>query len=546
MTDASAAARVRRVGWAGPPVLANAWLHAVSCHHEPALDEVERVRAQARAVGDTQLAAEAEMVAAVAFINVGEAARCLARVTRALESPSTSDDAGFRGWATSLAGAALLALDRVDEGLETLANAEVLLRETRVAEPRVAHAYGTIGRCRTHVHLFAAAAESYHLALQIDRALGLAVGSDLHGRAENLLFWAMRLEHLGDLDQARRRAAESVRAFAAVLHEPADNGPHAERCLAPIGAALAGCRPLGEGSSTDPAGDLEKARAAAAECTMPESATWLAHATAAVRLRLGDPAEALACVDHVPTAPDEPRQPLLGDRLFTASTCHQALGNTAAAFTLYKAFHRHSDLAAFAAQQARGDAALDRVDGARAAEDYAQRARGSVTDPLTGVANRQRFDARLDELLVAAGPGRPLALAVIDVDDVHTVNEQHGRRTGDEVLRAVASMLDRDTVPHDLVARLGRDEFAMLCPGMDHGASRMLRDAVGSAIASYPWDVLTAPGLRVRVSIGLAVWSPGTRAEDLLDRAYADLAEHAPGRTAPPASQPSFDARTAS
>lgn len=555
--------RARR-GWAGPPVLTDAWVHAVNCHPDPALASVDRILARAAITGDQRLASEAEMVAAIAYINVGDAHRCLARVTRALESPGIPDDAGFRGWATTLAGAALLLLERLDEGLETLDEAETLLEQTRVAEPRVAHAYGNLGLCRSRVQLFEAASESYDLALELDVALELPRAPDLHGRAENLLFWGLRLEHAGDLDGARERYGQAVQAFEHVLGEPEDqrNGEHD---LAVVGMALAGNRPLGEGTSADPAGDLDRAREAAVRSALPEAAYWLTFATAAVQLRLGDPSGALAAVDGVGRGHEGLWHSLHPDRLFTVSACYEARGDTTGAFDVYRAFHRRTDEAAYRAHLNRGAAALDRVSRAHLADEYEQRARAAVTDPLTGLANRRRLDTRLDELVAAAGPGRPLALVVVDIDGLHEVNQRFGRHTGDDVLRAVASMLDRDGTPHDLAARLGGDEFALLCPGIEPGTAQMLRDSVGASVSSYPWSVLLAPGLRVTVTVGVASWSPGTRGEDLLERAYSDLSGHDLSGQAPSGrseywsrpearagtgqegtAQPSFDASTAS
>ena len=87
-------------------------------------------------------------------------------------------------------------------------------------------------------------------------------------------------------------------------------------------------------------------------------------------------------------------------------------------------------------------------------------------DPLTGVANRQAFDERLNhELAVTRRSGHPTAVVLLDVDDFKRINDRHGHVAGDEVLRTVATVAARSVRETDLVARLGGDEFAAILPG---------------------------------------------------------------------------------
>ncbi|HLL92867.1 MAG TPA: diguanylate cyclase, partial [Solirubrobacteraceae bacterium] len=89
-------------------------------------------------------------------------------------------------------------------------------------------------------------------------------------------------------------------------------------------------------------------------------------------------------------------------------------------------------------------------------------------DPLTGLRNRRLFEHDL-RLQVARSRryGEVAGLLVIDLDAFKQVNDRHGHKAGDDVLRAVARALTRRLRESDLVARLGGDEFAVLLPHVD-------------------------------------------------------------------------------
>lgn len=89
-------------------------------------------------------------------------------------------------------------------------------------------------------------------------------------------------------------------------------------------------------------------------------------------------------------------------------------------------------------------------------------------DGLTGLESRQVFMRNATAALNAARQaGRPAALMLVDVDDLRSVNGRFGQQRGDMVLLAVARSIwsSARREEHDLVARLGNDEFALLMPG---------------------------------------------------------------------------------
>ena len=87
----------------------------------------------------------------------------------------------------------------------------------------------------------------------------------------------------------------------------------------------------------------------------------------------------------------------------------------------------------------------------------------SVTDPLTGLANRRRLMAAFgDELNRAARYGTPIAMLVIDLDRLKEINDRRGHAQGDRALQLVAESLRRTCRATDVAARMGGDEFVVL------------------------------------------------------------------------------------
>ena len=92
----------------------------------------------------------------------------------------------------------------------------------------------------------------------------------------------------------------------------------------------------------------------------------------------------------------------------------------------------------------------------------------SLEDPLTGLANRRRWDAELASACsTARQDGSTIAVVLLDIDHFKTVNDRHGHAGGDEVLREVGRLLTTRVRASDLVARLGGDELAVLMPDAD-------------------------------------------------------------------------------
>jgi diguanylate cyclase (GGDEF)-like protein/PAS domain S-box-containing protein len=148
-------------------------------------------------------------------------------------------------------------------------------------------------------------------------------------------------------------------------------------------------------------------------------------------------------------------------------------------------------------------------------------ARLALHDPLTGLANRLLLDDRLRVALARAGRhGSLTGVLYLDLDGFKAVNDRHGHSVGDEVLRAVADRLSAVVRPADVVARVGGDEFVVVCEELDGpDEGELIAARVGAAIGKTA--VTSAGPLRVIASIGLALaeGASGADADELIRRA---------------------------
>ncbi|HUE77097.1 MAG TPA: GGDEF domain-containing protein [Longimicrobiales bacterium] len=131
----------------------------------------------------------------------------------------------------------------------------------------------------------------------------------------------------------------------------------------------------------------------------------------------------------------------------------------------------------------------------------------ALTDSLTGLRNARYFHARLqEEHAESERTGKPLALAVLDLDHFKRVNDQHGHPVGDDVLAAAARAIASVTRLGETEARVGGEEFALLLPGstgeMARDAAERVRRAIGAAATVLPGP--EERSVRVTASAGVA------------------------------------------
>ncbi|SDN39245.1 diguanylate cyclase [Geodermatophilus sp. DSM 45219] len=128
----------------------------------------------------------------------------------------------------------------------------------------------------------------------------------------------------------------------------------------------------------------------------------------------------------------------------------------------------------------------------------------SHEDPLTGLANRRRWDAELAEACAEARrTGTSLAVVLADVDRFKQVNDRYGHSGGDEALRRIAGALTGRVRAGDVVARLGGDELAVLLPGTDLGRAVALAEQL--RVAALELGLPDAGPGSLTLSLGVAV-----------------------------------------
>lgn len=114
-------------------------------------------------------------------------------------------------------------------------------------------------------------------------------------------------------------------------------------------------------------------------------------------------------------------------------------------------------------------------------------------DTLTGLANRNGFDPAAElELLAGARAGRPTALLFIDIDHFKAWNEELGHLGGDQVLQAVARVIESQVRDGDLSCRWGGEEFAVLLPSADRDEAQTVAERIRRAFATMQL-VVTKP-----------------------------------------------------
>lgn len=161
---------------------------------------------------------------------------------------------------------------------------------------------------------------------------------------------------------------------------------------------------------------------------------------------------------------------------------------------------------------------------ARAAEATAELRRIATIDVLTGLWNRRHLLERLEaETGRSRRNGRPLCLAILDVDHFKRVNDLHGHPAGDEVLRVLAGLI-RDAVRlSDVVGRMGGEEFAILMPETDRGHARLVCERLGEMVARRPVRLPSGEALTVTLSTGIALMAGQEASDRLISRADAAL-----------------------
>ncbi|MEK8090642.1 sensor domain-containing diguanylate cyclase [Thermithiobacillus plumbiphilus] len=145
----------------------------------------------------------------------------------------------------------------------------------------------------------------------------------------------------------------------------------------------------------------------------------------------------------------------------------------------------------------------------------------TLTDPLTGLANRRHLDMELNRALALASRGVQACLALIDLDHFKDLNDSAGHLAGDEALRLFAEALREQARTSDFSARLGGDEFVLLCTHSEMRANELWLRRFAESFKARLQRHNVLRNYPVTLSIGIITLDP------LRDRSPADCLRRA-------------------
>ena len=148
--------------------------------------------------------------------------------------------------------------------------------------------------------------------------------------------------------------------------------------------------------------------------------------------------------------------------------------------------------------------------------------RESLTDALTGIANRKCFDIRLSEGIKRADQSnQPLCLLMVDIDHFKSFNDTYGHQMGDQVLKLIGAILQQSVKGRDTPARYGGEEFGVILPRTELADALILADQICRTVAGRR-VIKKSTGeelCQITLSMGVAQYRSGEPPVEFLLRA---------------------------
>jgi diguanylate cyclase (GGDEF)-like protein len=404
------------------------------------------------------------------------------------------------------------ALDELTEGLVALAHLHDAHRAT-------AAAFLTVANAASSAEMFELASAQLRRGQQLIGSVGdvFMIRMAAAGVARNETRWAARLELIGRPEEAAARYSEARRAaLRAQRGDPLGHWPR-------IGL-------LYEGFAWTCLGEPELGRIRLLEALGNEAATLGAEDTLILRLGLARACSALGQTDEARVHLQSTYGVL--DTTFSRQWQVAIVLQAAEVERVENGDHTGFGLARHAAvllanslweeRERRLEAVMVRMQMVDLAEENVRVGQAATEDPLTGLGNRRKLDAALHEL--TTDPTAPTCLLFIDLDRFKWVNDTFSHAIGDDVLKIVAEILQRESRERDVIARYGGDEFVVMLRGAGLKTGTRVGERIRRAIAAHPWGRV-APGLDVRASVGVAEHLPGMTYTNLMAAADAAVYE---------------------
>nr|WP_246351391.1 diguanylate cyclase [Deinobacterium chartae] len=409
-------------------------------------------------------------------------------------------------------------------------------------EPGIVSALINLGNVHTRLEQYTEALACYRQAGEMARGLG-------NRRSEmlSLLNSGSVCVALGHAEQARELLEAALKLAQEQGASPTEVRVRTERMR------------LEPGDAPSLEADYRAALEVAARTDSPEALATLHHGYAQAQLRAGRPQAAqLALEACLELAQRHRLRTVERDALQELAQACEQTGDLARALEYYRRFHaldrellgelqqrraqvlqvqhqveslrvsaeaerqRNAELQRVNAELEQANAALLAVDRERR-ELIERLAWQAHHDELTGLPNRhafwQAFRAAYDRL---RAEGRPLSVALVDVDHFKRINDRFSHAVGDRVLQRMAQLLREHCGAENQVSRFGGEEFVLLLPGLALPEASALCERLRQAIEAFAWHELH-PGLRVTVSIGVCQQAGTQDPEALLSVADRQL-----------------------
>ncbi|MET8147291.1 GGDEF domain-containing protein [Actinoplanes sp. NPDC049668] len=390
--------------------------------------------------------------------------------------------------------------------MRNLARAGVMLSSGPAGGDRYRSAMCSFAEAATAAEMYEIAATAYDQLSEVAAPNRTASSFDLV-HAVTLLYWGLRLAHVGRTEEARSRLRRSAEITGRRLDQRPDANATAAHAL-----ALA---KLGETTVAE-----KLAREAIMPLRRGETYQYarMAHLALGISLRAhGLPHEsrrefiAARELSEHGCRPDE--RPIIRFELaLTALELDDGQPSRDLFETVEGQVRELWRLRLQRLAMLRQAAQREEIEAA-----HARAEREVLLDPLTGLGNRRKFDLLIGEVDRRADRG-PLTLLLIDLDHFKAVNDAHSHSAGDRALRAVAAILRAHCRAGDEAVRYAGDEFVIFLRG-DRAAGRDVAERIRSAVAVA--NVL--PEARLTVSVGVAAWSPGMTGDALFRAADGRL-----------------------
>lgn len=135
----------------------------------------------------------------------------------------------------------------------------------------------------------------------------------------------------------------------------------------------------------------------------------------------------------------------------------------------------------------------------------------SLTDPLTKLYNRRFLEEYFDRQVAEANRRQePFVIIFLDIDQFKLINDTYGHELGDKVLATVARTIRNSLRQVDLMVRYGGEEFIIVLPGTNLEGGFTVAEKIRQTIASTPIKLESGETMFLTVSLGLAIYVPGS------------------------------------